>query len=100
MIQMTYIDGMCCPFIHCDHCGRKIEDYRKAIAVFGAPPEGDMSNAVRHVHKACDYERPDPRREPLWQPLHEHLLALVYNTGLQSRQFKALVRQTCLYKWA
>ena len=53
MIQMTYIDGMCCPFIHCDHCGRKIEDYRKAIAVFGAPPEGDMSNAtVRHVHQS------------------------------------------------
>ncbi len=100
MIQMSYIGEMCCPFIHCDHCGRKIEDYRKAIAVFRIPPEGDASIAVRHVHKGCDYKLADPHREPLWQPLEEHLLALLYNSGLQSRQFKTLVRETCPYKWA
>ena len=100
MIQMSYIDGMNCPFIHCDQCGRKIEDYRQAIAVFRFPTGEDVSNTVRHIHKACDYEPRDPRREPLWQPLEEHLLALLYNTGLQSRQFKTLVRQTCPYKWA
>ena len=73
--QMSYMNGMCCPFVHCDHCGRKIEDYSQAIAVFRTPPEGDVSNAVRHIHKVCDYKQRNIRlpRELLWQPLEEHL---------------------------
>jgi len=96
MIQTHYVDGTLCPFIHCDHCGRKIEDYREAIAVFRFHA---MTRTRRPL--CATSTRPAIASRAIqgvnrnWQPLEEHLLALLYNTGLQSRQFKSLVRQTC-----
>jgi hypothetical protein len=94
MIQIHYIGGKFCPFLHCDQCGEKIENYKQANATFdmadiSGPDEESI--LVRHVHKGtCD-----GRRDRYWVPLEEHLLSLVYNSGLQSCRFQAVMRETC-----
>jgi hypothetical protein len=90
MIQIHHENGMFCPYFHCDVCGRKIDDFRKANAIFDFPPGQNESVLIRHVHKVCD-----GGSEPYWVPLDEHLLSLLYNSGLKSREFKRIMRETC-----
>lgn len=90
MIRIHYENEMFCPFVHCDGCGGRIENYRLAIATFDLSPDQNESINVRHLHKRCD-----DRRDPFWAPLEDHLLCLAYNSGVQSRDLKRAMRETC-----
>ena len=82
MIQMHYIDGMCCPFIHCD-----IADGARSKTTARPSPCSRFQPATSVAHRA---PHPQGLRLRLARPAArttlaatlEHLLALLYNTGL------------------
>lgn len=83
--------GRYAPVVHCDICGKRIEDAEDGIAVW-FPDEGEQCK-VQHVHKGrCDnifrYGANHRGRPDGWDDLEIHLFRLLHNVKYNARQAK------------
>lgn len=85
MIKLTWIAGRCCPFVHCDVCGLRIEKVGLGAVVF--PNDGSTPSVPLHAHKGECHRRAEQHvgEGSGWVELRQHLSYLVENTGLTAK---------------
>ncbi len=80
-LSVRHYKGKDIPMLTCDHCGKPIEDWRKAIVTLQNPTEDMAFSPVHIYHKdKCD------QREPLSQELSTYLPWLLWNHSFGSKR--------------
>ena len=96
MIRIERHDGRACPFLYCDHCGRKVEDTASAVAAWRA--WGVMVNIVHKGECLAQFERQwcEESWELCTEELDVHLYQLANNCGVKAERPERLEHE----RWA